>query len=1106
MIMTVTRIFIVTPCFNAGETIDQTIASVLSQAGPFELHYHVQDGGSTDDTVMRLERWAERLADGLVPSFCEAVRFTYDSAPDNGMYDAIARGFASFNSDDEDWLTWINADDMLASGACALMAMIDADDQQDTINWVAGTATIVSQGAIISQVDRRMAADVMRQGLCDGQHWEFVQQEGTFFRAALWRSIDPDEDFARFRLAGDWNLWRRFAESSELYQAAHALGLFHVREGQLSQLHRDAYIEEINSVIPEDERTRALISLVGHPLSQKRLSVGFATRAISIAERDLSMHLRHRLNVRFGEEEAKALEAEGTNARIQERAWASYIVDDTVDPAGAPGPRTDIIAYNDEWQFPAITELHAYAKARELLPHVSGVCYLAFPWATLIDQVNAKFDRGQLLAETLRGLSVPDRGYERVVTVCQHIQMNQYADLLTGAGVTDVFWTHAIKGQDEIVAADGRILRIHPFPLYPVQAIEIDRGKIDGERRHLFSFVGAKSNQWYLTQSREWILDELSGHPRGLVAGRDSWHYQKIVYDLQIHKKANDSTNLVDDEASRGFRELLQDSIFSLCPSGSGPNSIRLWESIGAGAIPVILADTYQVPGNPELWNNAVVFCPETPRDIAALPARLEAIAADPELLASMRKYLDQLWVLYGPDTFITDIHRFYIDVAGERHALRDSGPPLHSIAQRINSGELSAVGGLENLLKLCAGRLALNKADFSANVKQNRALRTACEYALAHSQDGKLVDRVSAAWTEAGLELPDEEMRKRARPVPTRRPRVHLFGRHSNRTPMFYEPYRRLFERHVEYVDDIWKADMVVTGFDIDFQSAAADLAKKTSVRPEMQFLVVSEEPLWDTVWSAVLTEGSGVAGSDASTIPYMVGNHVNSNVFAFDQLPYFVTTDDKFFQRYARLFQRNAAMSVDELLAVWRAAPIRAAFYAEHRLEERFNLFLPELGVRGLCAWRTRIAEAVRRGPIVRVGQGWKTDAARRQSLPDWHLDKLSALDRRALIVSGLENTHHSEYVTEKVFDAFAVLSVPLYYAAPSHRIHEICSSGGFLNLYGHSEEAAAAFVDEFEPDADFAEAYLDTQKALASLFSDPETLNRERDRVVSAVLGMI
>ena len=36
---------IVTPCLNAERFIDETIFSVVSQAGPFRIRYHIQDGG-----------------------------------------------------------------------------------------------------------------------------------------------------------------------------------------------------------------------------------------------------------------------------------------------------------------------------------------------------------------------------------------------------------------------------------------------------------------------------------------------------------------------------------------------------------------------------------------------------------------------------------------------------------------------------------------------------------------------------------------------------------------------------------------------------------------------------------------------------------------------------------------------------------------------------------------------------------------------------------------------------------------------------------------------------------------------------------------------------
>lgn len=1115
--MTTTQIFVVTPCFNAAETIDQSISSVLSQAGDFDLHYHVQDGGSKDETVDLLKRWERRLQDGSFPTFCRSVSFSYESVADRGMYDAIARAFSSFEFVDEDWLTWINADDLLAPGACALMAMIDGDPRRDRVNWICGSAAVVSSGTMVATTERLLSSDVIRKGLCDGTHWEFVQQEGTFFRGSLWRSIDPYGDFSSLRLAGDWNLWRRFAAHAELHQVNYPLGLFQQREGQLSQTQRDRYMEEIDGLVPRDTRTLGLVELIGRPLHQKRVLVDYKTRLLQFPERDLVPHLKYLLQRRFGEERvpdlmaavrsgappSAVLRAMGMDLDVpadasDDRAGHKNIA----DPTELSSRKIDILAHDADWQFPAVTEQHAFERVKQLLPWVPGVLYLAFPWATLFDQKNSGRAPANDMNRALASLSPACVGYERVVTVCQHIHMLQFADLLTGAGVTDVFWSHASMNQTEVTSANGRTLRIHPFPLYPVQAEGIDRSAIDCERKLLFSFVGARSNQWYLTQSRDWILEKLGAHPRGFVSGRDGWHYQRVVYEHQIHQTAEAPSGLVDDEASRVFRELLLDSIFSLCPSGSGPNSIRLWESIGAGAIPVILADTYQVPGDPELWKNAVVFCNESPEDVAALPARLEAIAADPDLLESKRRHLEQLWMLYGPDTFVTDIHRFYVSFSGAQHARQTAGYPLSQLADRVNAGQLPS-GGLESFLKLVAGRLLIDKSTFVAGVRQSRSLRIACEYALSHCIDAELVGDVTDLWLAAGLSSPGDEVRRRALPLPIPRQKIHLYGRHSNRTPMSYPAYRRLFERRIDYVEDAWKADTVVTGFDIDFQPGAEGLLDKIRARPELKYLVVSEEPLWDTVWSRVLTEPSGRSGDGAGALHYDVANHVNSNVFVFDKLPYFITTDDRFFQRYAVQFQRNAAMSAEEVLECWRSASIRAAFYAERRIEDRYDLFKPEIGVRGLCSWRTRVAEHVQRGPIVRVGQGWSAAGVRRQSLADWHLDKLSALDRKALFVSGLENTHQHNYITEKIFDAYAVLGIPLYYAAPSHRIHELCPDGGFLNLYGQTEGAAAAVIDAFEPDLAFARAYVATQKSLAERFSDPGVLNQERARVVDKVL---
>ena len=58
------------------------------------------------------------------------------------------------------------------------------------------------------------------------------------------------------------------------------------------------------------------------------------------------------------------------------------------------------------------------------------------------------------------------------------------------------------------------------------------------------------------------------------------------------------------------YNKILLRSRYSLCPSGSGPNSIRFWESLAVGSIPILLSDTLELPRH-ELWDKSIVRLPE---------------------------------------------------------------------------------------------------------------------------------------------------------------------------------------------------------------------------------------------------------------------------------------------------------------------------------------------------------------------------------------------------------------------------------------------------------------------------------------------------------------
>ena len=89
---------------------------------------------------------------------------------------------------------------------------------------------------------------------------------------------------------------------------------------------------------------------------------------------------------------------------------------------------------------------------------------------------------------------------------------------------------------------------------------------------------------------------------------------------------------------------------YCLCPSGTGPNSIRLWEAIAFKSIPVILSDNLALPGRRQLWDSAAVTVPECEDAISGIPALLKQREDGVE---DSLKSIDEL---FGQEVFIADI------------------------------------------------------------------------------------------------------------------------------------------------------------------------------------------------------------------------------------------------------------------------------------------------------------------------------------------------------------------------------------------------------------------------------------------------------------------
>ncbi|MEP7146789.1 MAG: glycosyltransferase family 2 protein [bacterium] len=220
------KISIVTVSYNMRNYIEDTILSVISQQYP-NLEYIVIDGGSTDGTVDIIKKY-------------EAYITYWISEPDDGMYDAIQKGF---NKSSGEIMAYINSDDKyhynsLFSAATIFSSMEDVD-------WILGRASFYNDEGTIVDVKDLQKWSKFNYYL---GNYQWIQQESVFWRRRLWLKAGGKINTS-LKYAGDYELWLRFFRFSKLYSTETIFAGFRFRtKDQLSLEKLDSYIYEVGQV------------------------------------------------------------------------------------------------------------------------------------------------------------------------------------------------------------------------------------------------------------------------------------------------------------------------------------------------------------------------------------------------------------------------------------------------------------------------------------------------------------------------------------------------------------------------------------------------------------------------------------------------------------------------------------------------------------------------------------------------------------------------------------------------------------------------------------------------------------------------------------------
>ncbi|GAA4815306.1 glycosyltransferase family 2 protein [Litoribaculum gwangyangense] len=217
------RITVVTPNYNQGDYIEETINSVLNQNYP-NLEYIIIDGGSTDQSLDIIKKYEKDLA-------------YWNSEPDGGMYYAINKGFLKATGD---IMCWINSDDILWENS--LFSVANIFSSNPNIHWLQGRPTMIDKNNNVIVQKEYFFSKFYFYFLEYEKTFSFIQQESSFWSKTLWDKAGGYLNTS-FKISADFDLWLRFFELEKMYCTKEHLGAFREREGQKSG-DRKQYLNE----------------------------------------------------------------------------------------------------------------------------------------------------------------------------------------------------------------------------------------------------------------------------------------------------------------------------------------------------------------------------------------------------------------------------------------------------------------------------------------------------------------------------------------------------------------------------------------------------------------------------------------------------------------------------------------------------------------------------------------------------------------------------------------------------------------------------------------------------------------------------------------------
>ncbi|WP_226505249.1 glycosyltransferase family 2 protein [Pseudomonas sp. MWU16-30317] len=178
---------IAVPSYNQGRFLDAALTSIFAQDVPVEVF--VLDGGSTDNSVQVIEKWAHRLA-------------AWRSHRDDGQAAAINEGIANGTAP---YVCWLNSDDWFEPNG--LKTLLEAIEKASEAPAVYGKCwNIIEKSGQRRSVWVEAFSERRLSVRC------IISQPASLIRRSAWQAIGGVD--GSLHMAMDYDLWWRLYKSA----------------------------------------------------------------------------------------------------------------------------------------------------------------------------------------------------------------------------------------------------------------------------------------------------------------------------------------------------------------------------------------------------------------------------------------------------------------------------------------------------------------------------------------------------------------------------------------------------------------------------------------------------------------------------------------------------------------------------------------------------------------------------------------------------------------------------------------------------------------------------------------------------------------------------